>query len=209
VIPHHIYDDVYSFSITREEARNRLNIPENERIVLSFGKFRNERERDFVLEMQQTLGRSVLFLMPGFYRETLHTWNPKKLITRLYHTIRYKLKGISFCNEAIPDDLMQCYFCAADVVLIQRLDILNSGNLPMAFHAGKVVVGPNVGNVGPILRETGNFTFDPHDMRSAVSALQNALEANSKGEENKIYATEHWLSEHIAALLLEYYQHEQ
>jgi glycosyltransferase involved in cell wall biosynthesis len=206
VIPHHIYDDVYSFSITREEARNRLNIPENERIVLSFGKFRNERERDFVLEMQQTLGRSVLFLMPGFYRETLHTWNPKKLITRLYHTIRYKLKGIRFCNEAIPDDLMQCYFCAADVVLIQRLDILNSGSLPMAFHAGKVVVGPDVGNVGPILCDTGNFTFDPHDMRSAVSALQNALEATSKGGENKTYATEHWSSERIAASLLKYYQ---
>ena len=206
VIPHHIYDDVYSFSITREEARNRLNIPENERIVLSFGKFRNERERDFVLEMQQTLGRSVLFLMPGFYRETLHTWNPKKLITRLYHTIRYKLKGISFCNEAIPDDLMQCYFCAADVVLIQRLDILNSGNLPMAFHAGKVVVGPDVGNVGPILRKTGNFIYDPRDMRSAVSALQNALEATSKGGENKTYATEHWSSERIAASLLKYYQ---
>lgn len=206
VIPHHIYDDVYSFSITREEARNRLRLPGNKKIVLSFGKFRNERERDFVLEMQQALGCSVLFLMPGFYRETLHTWNPKKLITRLYHTIRYKLKGIRFCNEAIPDDLMQCYFCAADVVLIQRLDILNSGNLPMAFHAGKVVVGPDVGNVGPILCDTGNFTFDPHDMRSAVSALQNALETTSKGGENKTYATEHWSSKRIAASLLKYYQ---
>jgi len=206
VIPHHIYDDVYSFSITREEARNHLNLPENERIVLSFGKFRNERERDFVLEMQQALGRSVLFLMPGFYRETLHTWNPKKLITRLYHTIRYKLKGIRFCNEAIPDELMQCYFCAADVVLIQRLDILNSGNLPMAFHAGKVVVGPDVGNVGQILRETGNFTFDPKHTERAIDALKNALEATSRGGENKTYATEHWSSERIAASLLKYYQ---
>ena len=206
VIPHHIYDDVYSFSITREEARNHLNLPENERIVLSFGKFRNERERDFVLEMQQALGRSVLFLMPGFYRETLHTWNPKKLITRLYHTIRYKLKGIRFCNEAIPDELMQCYFCAADVVLIQRLDILNSGNLPMAFHAGKVVVGPDVGNVGQILRETGNFTFDPKHTERAIDALKNALEATSRGGGNKTYATEHWSSERIAASLLKYYQ---
>ena len=216
VIPHHIYDDVYSFSITREEARNRLHIHGNKIIVLSFGKFRDNEERQFVLNIKNKCNHSplfgrgaggeALFLMPGFYRETLHTWNPKKLITRLYHTIRYKLKGIRFCNEAIPDELMQCYFCAADVVLIQRLDILNSGNLPMAFHAGKVVVGPDVGNVGPLLRETSNFTFDPHDMRSAVSALQNALEATSKGGENKTYATEHWSSERIAASLLKYYQ---
>ena len=213
VIPHHIYDNVLTFSVSQEESRKRLNLPLDKKIVLSFGKFRNDKERDFVLSLKKRIEHSSLFtlhsslfLMPGFYRETLHTWNPKKLITRLYHTIRYKLKGIRFCNEAIPDDMMQCYFCAADVVLIQRLDILNSGNLPMAFHAGKVVVGPNVGNVGEILHETGNFTFGPHDIRSAVSALQNALEATSKGGENKTYATEHWSSERIAASLLKYYQ---
>lgn len=209
IIPHHIYDDVYSFNISQAEARQRLRLPTDKKIILSFGKFRTEEERNFVLSIKDssllTLNSS-LFLMPGFYRETLHTWNPKKLITRLYHTIHYKLKGIRFCNEVIPDDMMQCYFCAADVVLIQRLDILNSGNLPMAFHAGKVVVGPDVGNVGPILRKTGNFTFAPNDKKSAISALQKALEAISKGAENKTYAVTHWSSEHIAAELLKCYQ---
>jgi glycosyltransferase involved in cell wall biosynthesis len=76
----------------------------------------------------------------------------------------------------------------------------------MAFHSGKVVVGPDVGNVGPILRKTGNFTFDPHDMRSAVSALQNALAATSKGDENRAYAVKHWSSGIIAAELLKCYQ---
>lgn len=216
VIPHHIYDDVYSFSITREEARNRLHLPENKIIVLSFGKFRDNEERQFVLSIKNKCNHSplfgrgaggeALFLMPGFYRETLHTWNPKKLITRLYHTIRYKLKGIRFCNEAIPDDLMQYYFCAADVVLIQRLDILNSGNLPMAFHAGKVVVGPDVGNAGQILCETGNFTFNPNNTESAIYALQGALAATSKGDENRAYAVKHWSSGIIAAELLKCYQ---
>ena len=209
IIPHHIYDDVYSFNISQEEARQRLHLPVDKKIVLSFGKFRNDEERNFVLSIKDsslfTL-HSSLFLMPGFYRETLHTWNPKKLAVRLYNTCKYKLKGIRFCNDVIPDDLMQCYFCAADVVLIQRLDILNSGNLPMAFHAGKVVVGPDVGNVGQILRETSNFTFDPHDKRSAVSALQKALTETTKGKENRTYATEHWASDLIATTLLEYYQ---
>ena len=232
VIPHHIYDEIYSFDYTREEARERLHIPLDRQVVLSFGKFRNEQERNFILSLKNkcsswppaplkgekatecatTLplgGRganSPIFLMPGFYRESLHTWNPKKFITRLFHTINYRLKGIKFCNEVIPGDLMQCYFCAADVVLLQRLDILNSGNLPMAFAAGKVVVGPNVGNVGQILHETGNFTFDPHDIKSAESALLKALTETTKGKENKTYATEHWSSDLIATTLLKYYQ---
>ena len=227
VIPHHIYDDVYSFDIPQEEARQRLHLPTDKKIILSFGKFRNDKERQFVLKLAQKQapkppkggvaahseapplggwGAGALFLMPGFYRETLHTWNPKKFITRLFHTINYRLKGIKFCHEVIPDDLMQCYFCAADVVLIQRLDILNSGNLPMAFHAGKVVVGPDVGNVGQILRETGNFTFDPHDMRSAVIALQKALTETTKGKENRTYAIEQWASELIATTLFKIYK---
>jgi len=223
VIPHHIYDDVYSFNIPQEEARQRLHLPTDKKIILSFGKFRNNEERNFVLSIkdsslfldslesrrsfnERSTLHSSLFLMPGFYRETLHTWNPKKLAVRLYNTCKYKLKGIKFCNDVIPDDLMQCYFCAADVVLIQRLDILNSGNLPMAFHAGKVVVGPDVGNVGQILRETGNFTFDPHDMSSAVSALQKALTETTKGKKNRTYATEHWASGLIATTLLKCYQ---
>ena len=209
VIPHHIYDDIYSFNIPQEEAQQRLHLPTDKKIILSFGKFRNNEERDFVLSLRDSSIfnlQSSIFLMPGFYRETLHTWNPKKLAVRLYNTCKYKLKGIKFCNDVIPDDLMQCYFCAADVVLIQRLDILNSGNLPMAFHAGKVVVGPYVGNVGQILRETANFTFDPHDTRSVVSALQKALTETTKGKENRTYATEHWSSNLIAAALLRYYQ---
>ena len=212
VIPHHIYDDVYSFNIPQEEARQRLHLPTDKKIILSFGKFRTEEERNFVLSLKENYQLSIinyqlsnLFLMPGFYRETLHTWNPKKLAVRIYNTCKYKLKGIKFCNEVIPDDLMQCYFCAADVVLIQRLDILNSGNLPMAFHAGKVVVGPNVGNVGEILRETGNFTFDPHDISSAVSALQKSLTETTKGKDNRTYATENWASDTIATTLLKIY----
>jgi len=217
VIPHHIYDDVYSFDYAREEARKRLHLPLDRQVVLSFGKFRNNQERHFILSLisnySPRYGRGVggeapIFLMPGFYRETLHTWNPKKLVNRLYHTLFYKLKGIKFCNEVIPSDLMQCYFCAADVVLIQRLDILNSGNLPMAFAAGKVVLGPDYGNVGKILRETSNFVFDPTNIDSAVQAVQEALIASDtdKGLRNKKYAEKYWSSVVIAKAMIENYK---
>ena len=223
VIPHHIYDNVLSFSSSQQEARLRLHLSQDKKIILSFGKFRNDQERNFVLNLKERIEilssaaeansslftlHSSLFLMPGFYRETLHTWNPKKFVTRLYHTIRYRLAGIQFSNEVIPEDLMQCYFCAADVVLIQRLDILNSGNLPMAFAAGKVVVGPDVGNVGGILRETGNFVFAPTDMDSAAQAVKEALQAadTDRGTQNKKYAEEHWSSSVIAKAMIENYK---
>ena len=223
VIPHHIYDNVLPFSVSKQEARRRLHLPQNKKIILSFGKFRNDQERNFVLNVKKQIEalslkaeansklytlNSTLFLLPGFYRETLHTLNPKKFITRLYHTLRYKLKGIQFSNDVIPDDLMQCYFCAADVVLIQRLDALNSGNLPIAFAAGKVVVGPDVGNVGEILRNTGNLVFDSNNMDATVQAVQEALIASEtdRGSQNRKYAEEYWSSEIIAKAMIENYK---
>ena len=78
VIPHHIYDNVLSFSVTQQEARQRLHLPQDKKIILSFGKFRNNKERQFVLNIKNKCNHSPLFgrgaggeaffLMPGFYR---------------------------------------------------------------------------------------------------------------------------------------------
>jgi glycosyltransferase involved in cell wall biosynthesis len=62
-----------------------------------------------------------------------------------------------------------------------------------------------VGNVGEILRETGNFTFDPQHTETAVEALRKALDNIAKGEENKAYAMKHWSSDIIANQLLKHY----
>ena len=61
------------------------------------------------------------------------------------------------------DEEVALYFAAADAVFIQRLDDLNSGNLPMAFLFRKAVAGPAGGNIGEWLRKTDNPVFDPQD----------------------------------------------
>ena len=106
-------------------------------------------------------------------------------------------------DEQVPD-----YFSAADVVLLPRLDILNSGNLPLAYYFGKVVVGPDCGNVGEILKETGNPVFDPQDPDSAVEAVKRGLKlaAKGKGAQNRAYAIDRWGSRKIVRELIAAYR---
>jgi len=54
-------------------------------------------------------------------------------------------------------------------------------------------VGPNVGVVGEVLRETGNPVFDPASTQSVGEALERGceLQAEGKGDENAAYAAEH------------------
>ena len=95
-------------------------------------------------------------------------------------------------DELIDNCDLPYYMAASDVILIQRKDILNSGNVPLAFLYRKVVVGPNVGNIGELLTETGNSTFDPDRKESIIMALESArrLALWGQGEMNYTYAME-------------------
>ena len=70
--------------------------------------------------------------------------------------------------------------------------MLNSANIPLAFLFHKVAVGPDTGNMGELLRNTGNPTFCPDNKADIIRALKEArqLSAFGKGETNYTYALE-------------------
>lgn len=85
----------------------------------------------------------------------------KRLAGRLLYAAAHSVEGffdsrITSPEPLIPDEQLPCYLAAADVVFIQRTDILNSGNVPLALSFGRVVTGPASGNIGGLLAETGN-----------------------------------------------------
>ena len=100
------------------------------------------------------------------------------------------------------------YYAVADLALIQRKKILNSGNLPLAFLMKKVVVGPSVGNVGLWLKETGNPTFDVNNETSIFNAVRNGfeLEIEKKGDLNFLYASNNFSTSIVAEQLYNYYR---
>lgn len=78
----------------------------------------------------------------------------------------------------------------------------------MAFLMGKVVAGPNIGNVGEILTEMGNPTFDVNDNDSAVDAILQSLDLANKGKGlcNHDYAMKHFSTELFCKKLHEIFE---
>ena len=97
---------------------------------------------------------------------------------------------------------------ASDVIFIQRKDILNSASIPLAFLFHKVVIGPNIGNIGEILQDTGNPVFHPDNKFDIIRALETArqLSARRKGEDNYAYAIENMNSGKIGKEYAELYR---
>lgn len=208
IIPHHIYDTIYSFNQNKKECQEALGLSPKCFNVLCFGEFRNDDERNFVLKLKRLLSKEDYhFITPGFYRKGLQTNNVREFFIILYKHIKYHIKGIKYSRHFIDDDILVKYYTACDAVLIQRHVILNSGNLPMGFYAGKVVVGPNCGNVGEILSETGNPTFDAYSIESCIEALRKAKKLVKEGwdEKNRVFAIKEWNTLKIAKEIIVLY----
>ncbi|HRC31994.1 MAG TPA: glycosyltransferase family 4 protein [Bacteroidia bacterium] len=211
-IPHHIYENMYNNTITIKEARQKLNIPLDKFVVLTFGEYRDMEEADMVLsEFAKAKIQNKLLFAPRLMKLLIkHT--PKNVFLKWLEsktrTMRLKSQKIKTGIEFVSDDVLENYFSAADVVLIQRKHILNSGNVPLAFYFKKPVIGPNVGNIGELLKHTGNALFDPYKKGSLCKAFHEAekLAATNLGQNNYDYAVKNMSIAVVAQQYLDVYK---
>lgn len=108
----------------------------------------------------------------------------------------------------MTNDEMKDLFSVCGIVLIQRPEILNSGNVPLGFYYGKVVVGPFVGNVGELLVKTGNPVFSPTDMNDVVRNVHVARELACQGHGvlNRRYCLHEWSTNKVAGMYMHLYK---
>lgn len=217
VIPHHIYENVYNENIPQNEARTRLDIPLDKFVILSFGKFRTREEIFMVLKAFFKLHlKNKYLLAPRIFPFEKYPQNHKlknRIISAFGYYIVYPFSRLfnmklGLEKQLIHDADLPLYFCAADVVFIQRKHILNSGNIPTSFLFKKVVLGPDTGNISEILRMTGNPMFDPADNKSILVALKKSyiLCRKNWGMRNYEYAGKHWNIKNISNEYLRLYE---
>lgn len=206
IAPHHIADVIWGNPLGSYDAKRKLHISEKDIVVSSFGAFRNEDEIQLYVKMvKDVTGLNLSFLAPRI--PIGHFYNGRHLnrtIKYLYDSLLYKRLGIKYSGFLTNEEL-HVWLYASDIVFIQRKEILNSGNLPLAYSAGKIVVGPDLGNVGEILKETDNFTFNPNDRESVKQAVLDAIKEvkmfNQLGRQNLRYAQENWCTSRVCRLI--------
>ena len=210
IVPHHNYASLPN-KIGRSEARKSLGIDEAAHVLLVFGAIRSDAERQLILDTFSCLNEPHKLLLVSRWRETLAnvSWIRLKYwirdLTRLYYRISPRFRfNYGFVEEADT----QIYLNAADVLLIPRLHVLNSGNITLGMTFGRVVVGPDSWDVGSLLRESGNPVFDPDRPETAWVAVQRgfALAREGKvGEANRQLALTQWTPAQCAHSYVEFF----
>ncbi|HBH24604.1 MAG TPA: hypothetical protein DDY13_14425 [Cytophagales bacterium] len=167
IILHPIFTQ-YPNTVSREESRKWLDIPESSLVVLVFGKVRNHAEKNFVLHNFDRINRkNKILLVPG--------WTPakgKEPINRftwfkVQHSKKYRIS-----NEFIDQKDVQYYFNAADMVYLPRLSTLNSGIPYLAAVFNLPIIGHKTGNITELLAELDMPILDGEiDINRAIEKI--------------------------------------
>jgi glycosyltransferase involved in cell wall biosynthesis len=150
VHPHPLYDH-YGEKIDKSEARARLDIPQDKKVILFFGLIRDYKGLDVLIEAMKELDDSFLLVIAGEVYGSFDKYN--ELI------VRYNLRDrIKTNHEYIPDDMVPVYFSAADACVLPYHSGTQSGITGISYHFGVPVIVTNVGGLKEMV-ENGKTGF--------------------------------------------------
>ncbi len=181
ILPHHIYDEVYTIRPTYEVARKKLGLSPSKKYILCMGAFRAQEERDVILYLSKKLKhKDVEFIAPAFAGVRTSLKKEFPFVSKSYfHYLYYRyVRRIHLTGKTwvpISDEDLPYYYAACDMAFVQRLKILNSGNAVMPLLFNKPVCGPDIGNVGSFLKEYGGYVFNVEDIANLPQIIEKIL----------------------------------
>lgn len=155
---HPLYDH-YGNKIDTAEARKKLNIPGDKKVILFFGFIRDYKGLDLLIESMKNLNDKHLLLIAGEVYGDFKKYD--ELIDKL--NVRNK---ISLHVRYIPETEIPLFFSAADVCLLPYRTATQSGIVGIAYHFDLPVIVANVGGLAEMVEEnkTGLIIHEPSPM---------------------------------------------
>jgi D-inositol-3-phosphate glycosyltransferase len=163
VIPYGINNAVPITSLTPREAKRQLGIPNGERTLLFFGWITPYKGLEYLL----TAFRHIV--APGGDYRLVIAGRPdkdEKYWKMIKETFRKDLQDgrVLLRSEFIPDDQIEAYFKAADVLVLPYKHIYQSGILFLAQSFGLPVLAADVGSLkNDVVEGKTGFIFRPED----------------------------------------------
>ena len=203
IIRHGDYS-IFPNSVSKNEARKTLNVPDGFKVVLSFGELRTIDELNLLLDGFKGLAQSnVVLIHAGRLPAT-----SRKSFIHYTKRLRFRSPRSQLREGRVEASEVQNFLNASDVLFIPRNCSLNSGNVALGFTFGRVVAGPTTGVIGEYLMESGNPTFQPESIETVSRAIADGLilAQGDKGKENRVWCNRHMNWQTIADQHLDAYR---
>lgn len=170
VVQHGNYIRQYKNEMTSLQARNKLGLDKEDIIFLHFGYIRPYKGISELIDAFKMLDnqRAKLLIVGKPFDD--------KVVTDMYNDCRCDSR-IRNILEFIPDDDIQIYMNAADVVVLPYKDVLTSGTVILSMSFGRPIVAPAIGCIADTIDKKGGFLYNTGDNKEndLLLAMKNVL----------------------------------
>ena len=145
-IPHPLYDN-YGKKISRSTALKNLNLPPDQRYILFFGFIRDYKGLDLLIKAMPKVhasDKAIKLIIAGEFYSNEQDYLDLIQQHHLDDTIHLH-------THFIPNDQVNNYFCAADLIVQPYKTATQSGISQIAYHFEKPMVVTNVGGLPEIV----------------------------------------------------------
>ncbi|MHB1198218.1 MAG: glycosyltransferase family 4 protein [Polaromonas sp.] len=163
LIPHGNWIDYYPLSMSRETARFKLGLPPDRFVFLFIGLCKPYKNLDGLVRAFRAAPADTFLLIAG------------KFPDKTYYEQVKELSGgdqrIRIEAGFVPDEMMQCYLLACDVVVVPYREILTSGTAMLAMSFGRPVVSVALGFLKDVINPQVGLLFSPTAPTGLLDAL--------------------------------------
>ncbi|HOT95985.1 MAG TPA: glycosyltransferase [bacterium] len=165
-VPHPVFE-IFTANYASTEARTRLHLGADEKVLLFFGYIRAYKGLGYLIDALAEVRRQlpVRLLVAGeFYEE-------EEKYRQQIHTLHLE-EAILLKADYIPNEEVGLYFAAADVVVLPYISATQSGIIQIAYNFDKPVITTNVGGLPEVIDagRTG-FTVPARDSHALANAI--------------------------------------
>ncbi len=167
LVPHPVYD-IFGEILPKDNAKERLGL-QDEHIILFFGYVRDYKGLDLVLRALPLILQKVpvrLLVVGEFYSD-------RRQFDDLIAQLGLE-EQVSVYAEFVPQEEVNKYFSAADVVVLPYKSATQSGIVQLAYHFDKPCIVTDVGGLSEVVLDgkTG-FVVPPDDVTALAAAVSN------------------------------------
>ena len=178
VIPYGINNAVPFTELTRQEARRKLALRNDEKAILYFGAIKQYKGlEDLVAAFQQIAARGDYRLIIAGERKKGHEeyWRAIQQMIESHPSREKVLQTIEF----IPDTEIEIYFKAADIAVLPYIEIFQSGILFLSYAYGLPVIATDVGSFSEdIVEGRTGFICRPRDPADLATTIERFYESD-------------------------------
>ncbi|MFA7059647.1 MAG: glycosyltransferase [Pedobacter sp.] len=178
-----LYEGCYANTLTREEARHKLGLGEQDFVLVFLGGIEEYKGIDIAMEaLDEVSDDSVKLVVAGrLDRDTAYGCR--------IHDLAIKNKNIILFDKFIPDDDVQIYFKSADYSIYPYRRIDNSGPIFLTLAFGVPTIIRSAGGIPEVIKLNPKIAIEigQTDKSEIAQAIRKARETIVKEVEFKVF----------------------